>query len=83
MILQNINSPLPNGVIFWVRLQFSNMAANVCRLVDELPNSINKYDTLQKIHILVSEIHPRNLTDVVANVSFNIIFECLASTDDR
>ncbi|KAK2168053.1 hypothetical protein LSH36_21g11000 [Paralvinella palmiformis] len=70
-------------VVKEIRLQLSKMAASMCELIDELPNSINKYDTLQKIQILVSQIHPRNLREIVANVSFDVIFEYLGEANDR
>ena len=50
-------------------------------LLDSLPNSDNKLDVLSDIKLLINSMNANNVRESVRNVSFNVIFECLDTTD--
>ena len=60
-----------------------NMAVptSLSNLLDALPNSENKLDVLGDIKLIVNSMNANNVRESVRNVSFNVIFECLDTTD--
>ena len=55
--------------------------SNLSALLDALPNSENKLGVLGDIKLIVNSMNPNNVRESVRNVSFNVIFECLDTTD--
>jgi len=48
-------------------------------LLDSLPQSVNKSAAIEEISVVLSAVTPASLRAIVPNLSFNIVFECLAS----
>jgi len=48
-------------------------------LLDSLPQSVNKLATIEEISVVLCAVTPASLRAVVPNLSFNTVFECLAS----
>ena len=55
---------------------------NLSRLLDELPNSVDKLEILNEIKTILSSVHVSALEEVVPNISLNVLFECLDTTDE-
>jgi hypothetical protein len=58
------------------------MAAPMNSLIDSLPNAEDKIEVLSDLKALLGNLPIQSISSVVANVSFNSVFDCL-STDDR
>jgi len=54
---------------------------NVLNMMDALPSAPDKFQALQNLKTAVFAIHPSALDQVVPNISFNLIFECLETED--
>ncbi|XP_052788108.1 26S proteasome non-ATPase regulatory subunit 5-like [Mya arenaria] len=57
------------------------MAASIAALIDNLPISENKLESLNDLKSLLGNLPIHSLGSIVANVSFNSVFDCL-STDN-
>lgn len=53
----------------------------ICRLLDDLPASNEPLSVLEELKLLIFATAPSNLKDIVPNVSFAGVFDCL-NTDD-
>jgi len=53
--------------------------AKLTSLLDSLPQSVNKMATIEKISVVLCAVTPASLRAIVPNLSFNTVFECLAS----
>jgi len=49
-------------------------------LLDALPQSVNKSTAIDEISVVLSAVTPASLRAIVPNLSFNNVFECLASS---
>ena len=58
------------------------MASKVLILVDSLPNTNDKAAILNDINVYLSSTQGDALKELVPNVSFDVMFECL-QTDNR
>lgn len=58
------------------------MAAPIAALIDSLPNSDDKIEVLTDLKAVLGNVSIQTLSSIVANVSFNSVFDCL-STNDR
>jgi len=47
--------------------------------LDSLPQAVNKSAAIAEISVVLSAVTPASLRAIVPNLSFNIVFECLAS----
>jgi len=56
-----------------------NASSKLTSLLDSLPKSGNKSAAIEEISIVLSAVTPASLRAIVPNLSFNIVFECLAS----
>ncbi|XP_046570431.1 26S proteasome non-ATPase regulatory subunit 5-like [Haliotis rubra] len=56
-------------------------AVRVAELLDSLPNSDDPKAVLESVQTIVTTVHPSTLRDVIPNVSFANIFDCLNHTD--
>ena len=63
----------------WIEIK---MAAPMNSLIDSLPNAEDKVEVLSDLKALLGNLPIQSITSVVANVSFNSVFDCL-STDNR
>ena len=48
-------------------------------LLDSLPQAVNKLAAIAEISVVLSAVTPASLRAIVPNLSFNVVFECLAS----
>ena len=48
-------------------------------LLDSLPQSVDKARTIEDISVVLSAVTPASLRTIVPNLSFNTVFEYLAS----
>ncbi|XP_013402299.1 26S proteasome non-ATPase regulatory subunit 5 isoform X1 [Lingula anatina] len=56
---------------------------NISALLDALPNSDDPLKTLIQIKTVLFAVHPSALRDVVPNVSFSSVFDCLNSSNSE
>ncbi|KAK3581903.1 hypothetical protein CHS0354_024215 [Potamilus streckersoni] len=59
------------------------MAANITALIDKLPNASKQVDVLEDLKTVLGSFHPTALRNIVPNISFNVIFECLNTNDSN
>jgi len=48
-------------------------------LLDFLPQSVDKARTIEDIGVVLSAVTPASLRSIVPNLSFNTVFDCLAT----
>ena len=58
------------------------MAARIANLVESLANAENPVELLEDLKTLLATLPVLSLAQVVPNLSFNTVFDCL-STDNR
>jgi len=54
-------------------------SSKLASLLDSLPQSVDKVRTIEDISVVLSAVTPASLRAIVPNLSFNTVFECLAS----
>jgi len=54
-------------------------SGKLTNLLDSLPQSVNKLATIEEISVVLCAVTPASLRSIVPNLSFNTVFECLAS----
>ncbi|CAH1787157.1 unnamed protein product, partial [Owenia fusiformis] len=59
------------------------MAERVSELLDSLPSSVDVIGSLHEIKTILNSLHPSTLKEIVPNVSFNTVFDCINSSESE